>query len=503
MAFTRQPCSFLQVCTVTSRTGTARRHPGDLVDLDAKWKQHKRPPWSDIVSSDQQLNSLSLMLSGSNKRDQHGVNGQQSLANDNQVKSLSSMPSGSKRRGRELVSDDSSKPKGKGKMKQPQRRRTIVNGESAPTSKAVPLSYEDRIKEKSVGESAKILTDRVSKRTESVMALLGDLFLAYDKMPWTARAQELKADSKAMRGELKRINRYIINILVKCKKGRLTEEAAKKRLVGAHNRLNNFLQKIENAREGLKQSTGYANVDESSYHDLEKTRNLDAIFAKNMDFSSEYLREKLASEIPFDIKELDLVDLHSKFSNFKSRLYDKENNKVDIQDFEGLQEALNRAGWGKTPNHLEQIAMEVETAIGKQINNPCIRVLLSAAIKEMKDLKVDEMERDMCNMFKKWAATFNYAKENGFSCGICLHKAGEKLACLPVLSWELERERFGNRIWPSCHGCKSRVAVAERSFVNCQGLGFDICFSLSDVIGLYLISYFPRSEVCGFLYLDS
>ncbi|XP_039024978.1 uncharacterized protein LOC120158120 [Hibiscus syriacus] len=357
-----------------------------------------------LLSSDQQLNSLSLMLSGSNKRDQHGVNGQQSLANDNQVKSLSSMPSGSKRRGRELVSDDSSKPKGKGKMKQPQRRRTIVNGESAPTSKAVPLSYEDRIKEKSVGESAKILTDRVSKRTESVMALLGDLFLAYDKMPWTARAQELKADSKAMRGELKRINRYIINILVKCKKGRLTEEAAKKRLVGAHNRLNNFLQKIENAREGLKQIN----------RDLEKTRNLDAIFAKNMDFSSEYLREKLASEIPFDIKELDLVDLHSKFSNFKSRLYDKENNKVDIQDFEGLQEALNRAGWGKTPNHLEQIAMEVETAIGKQINNPCIRVLLSAAIKEMKDLKVDEMERDMCNMFKKWAATFNYAKENGF-----------------------------------------------------------------------------------------
>ncbi|XP_039044136.1 uncharacterized protein LOC120183531 [Hibiscus syriacus] len=124
-----------------------------------------------LLSDDNQLNSFGSMPSGSNKRDQHGVCGQQLLPNDNQVNSLSSMPSGSKKRGRELVSDDSSKAKGKGKMKQSRRRRTIVNGESAPTSKAVRVSYEEHIKEKSVGGSAKILTDRVSKRTESVNSL--------------------------------------------------------------------------------------------------------------------------------------------------------------------------------------------------------------------------------------------------------------------------------------------------------------------------------------------
>ncbi|KAL4351542.1 hypothetical protein GQ457_06G025790 [Hibiscus cannabinus] len=131
------------------------------------------------------------------------------------------------------------------------------------------------------------------------------------------------------------------------------------------------------------------------------------------DYSPKELREKLASGIPFDIKEIDdhgslptLDDLHSKFSDFKSQLYDKENNKVGFSDFEGLQEALHMCEWGETPDYLEDIAVETETAIGKQINKPGIRVLLSAA---MKDLK---LERDMSNVLKKWAATLNYAKEN-------------------------------------------------------------------------------------------
>ncbi|XP_039044129.1 uncharacterized protein LOC120183519 [Hibiscus syriacus] len=252
-----------------------------------------------LLSDNNQLNSLSSMPTGSNKRDQHGANEQQLLPNDNQ---LNSMSSGSKKRGRELVSDDSSRAKGKGKMKQSRSRRTIVNGESSSSGKKTAraskaVSYEEHIKEKSVGQCAKILTDRVFKRTESVMALLGELFLTYDqiKMPWTARAKILIADLKAMRAALRRSNRYIMRILVNHKKRRLTEDVAKMRLVGANNRLDGFLQKLQNAREELKQIS----------NDLEKARNLDAVFINNMAYSPEDLREELASGMPFDIEELD------------------------------------------------------------------------------------------------------------------------------------------------------------------------------------------------------
>ncbi|KAK8588724.1 hypothetical protein V6N13_087627 [Hibiscus sabdariffa] len=385
-----------------------------------------------LLPCDNQVNLLSSMHSGSNKSDQHGANGQLLLPNDNQVNLLSSMLSGSKKRGPELVSDNLSNTKGKGKMKKPQRQRANFNGEStsgkppAPASKAV--DYEELIKEKSVGYSAKVLTDRVLKRTESMLALQYLLRLTYEqiKKPWPAGLQKIKIDMEDMGAKLKRINQDITDIPVNHNEGVLTEAVAKKKLMDAEKELNEFLKDLTKARKGLKQIR----------QKLEKTRNLDGFFTNSADYSSKELREKLASGIPFDIKEIDdqnqdhgslstLDDLHSKFSNFKSQLYDKENNKVGLAlydkennkvgfpDFKGLQEAL-RMSEGETPDYLEDIAVEIETAICKQINKPGIRVLLSAAMKEMKDLKFEELEQDMSNVFKKWAATLNYAKENGF-----------------------------------------------------------------------------------------
>ncbi|XP_039036278.1 uncharacterized protein LOC120173054 isoform X1 [Hibiscus syriacus] len=224
---------------------------------------------------------------------QHGVNQQLSPC-DNQVNSLGSMPSGSKKRGRELVSDGSSKAKGKGKMKQP-RGRTIVNGKSAPSIKAVLVSYEEHIKGISVETSVKNLTDRVLKRIESVLAVLGELHLIKN-MPSTARAEELERVVKAMIAECEGIKLYTRKKADDYKNNSLTAEAAKERLVDAHYWLEGFLQRLQNAREEVKRIC----------RDLEKVENLVPIFIDNMDHTTpEELREKLASVLPFDIEELD------------------------------------------------------------------------------------------------------------------------------------------------------------------------------------------------------
>ncbi|XP_039036279.1 uncharacterized protein LOC120173054 isoform X2 [Hibiscus syriacus] len=210
------------------------------------------------------------------------------------VNSLGSMPSGSKKRGRELVSDGSSKAKGKGKMKQP-RGRTIVNGKSAPSIKAVLVSYEEHIKGISVETSVKNLTDRVLKRIESVLAVLGELHLIKN-MPSTARAEELERVVKAMIAECEGIKLYTRKKADDYKNNSLTAEAAKERLVDAHYWLEGFLQRLQNAREEVKRIC----------RDLEKVENLVPIFIDNMDHTTpEELREKLASVLPFDIEELD------------------------------------------------------------------------------------------------------------------------------------------------------------------------------------------------------
>ncbi|GMI79701.1 hypothetical protein HRI_001639400 [Hibiscus trionum] len=106
-------------------------------------------------------------------------------------------------------------------------------------------------------------------------------------------------------------------------------------------------------------------------------------------------------------------NLESKVNYLRSQLYDKDNNKVEYKEFQGLEEALKNTAWGKTPDYLQPIALRIETARGKatEVAHIAIQVPVCAAIKEMEDFAVEDLDWDT---LKKWGATLNRAKELGF-----------------------------------------------------------------------------------------
>ncbi|KAA3471989.1 pentafunctional arom polypeptide [Gossypium australe] len=51
----------------------------------------------------------------------------------------------------------------------------------------------------------------------------------------------------------------------------------------------------------------------------------------------------------------------------KNQVYDKNNNnKVEFQDFQGLEQALNKTARGKIPDYLEPIAICIENVRRKK-----------------------------------------------------------------------------------------------------------------------------------------
>ncbi|KAH1084449.1 hypothetical protein J1N35_024210 [Gossypium stocksii] len=108
--------------------------------------------------------------------------------------------------------------------------------------------------------------------------------------------------------------------------------------------------------------------------------------------------------------------VRSKFCDLENQLYDKGNDKVEFKDFPGLEQALKNTTRGKLPEYLESIAIQIEEDRGKttDVFHIPIQVLLCAAIKEMKDFSVEDLD---WGSLKKWSATLNCAKKYGFQVG--------------------------------------------------------------------------------------
>ncbi|KAH1084447.1 hypothetical protein J1N35_024208 [Gossypium stocksii] len=105
--------------------------------------------------------------------------------------------------------------------------------------------------------------------------------------------------------------------------------------------------------------------------------------------------------------------IQSKFRDLENQLYEKGNDKVECKDFPGLEQALKNTAWGEIPEYLESIAIQIEKDRGKttDVFHIAIQVLVCAAIKEMKDFSVGDLDWDT---LKKWGATLNYAEKFGF-----------------------------------------------------------------------------------------
>ncbi|KAK5787362.1 hypothetical protein PVK06_042016 [Gossypium arboreum] len=105
--------------------------------------------------------------------------------------------------------------------------------------------------------------------------------------------------------------------------------------------------------------------------------------------------------------------VQSKFRDLENQLYDNGNDKVECKDFPGLEQALKNTAWGEIPEYLESIAIQIEKDRGKttDVFHIAIQVLVCAAIKEMKDFSVGDLDWDT---LKKWGTTLNYVEKFGF-----------------------------------------------------------------------------------------
>lgn len=107
---------------------------------------------------------------------------------------------------------------------------------------------------------------------------------------------------------------------------------------------------------------------------------------------------------------------YSTFNELENQLCDKDNNKVDVTDFHGLEQALNNSDCCKTPAYLKPIGTRIENVRGKATDfcHIGIQILVCAAIQEMEEVSIKELNWDT---LKKWAATLNKAKGLGFEVG--------------------------------------------------------------------------------------
>ncbi|KAK8633109.1 hypothetical protein V6N13_013963 [Hibiscus sabdariffa] len=108
-----------------------------------------------------------------------------------------------------------------------------------------------------------------------------------------------------------------------------------------------------------------------------------------------------------------LENLSFDLSNLENLLIDKAKYRMEYKIFQGLEQALKNTAWGKTPDYLESIANRIEKARGKatEVFHIPVQVLVCAAIKEMEDLAVENLDWDT---LEKWGATLKYAKDFGF-----------------------------------------------------------------------------------------
>ena len=98
-------------------------------------------------------------------------------------------------------------------------------------------------------------------------------------------------------------------------------------------------------------------------------------------------------------------------SSLENEVYGPENIEVGVSSFQGLREAVTSNAWGTTPDQLEPIATRIKLVRPANKEYSITAVLVYAAIKEMEDTKSSNLNLDM---LRKWRATLNRAKQEGF-----------------------------------------------------------------------------------------
>ncbi|XVE62087.1 hypothetical protein DITRI_Ditri06bG0091400 [Diplodiscus trichospermus] len=300
-------------------------------------------------------------------------------------------------------------------------RPTVEIGESSdpqqPEAKGKELCVKELLKTKNVPEVAKILGDRVYRRSRIVQG--ADLESCRHLL--TTQMNNKMSDRQTLVASLNLI---------------LTKLSPQPGLENIQRNLKEVRSKHKQEDAGTEQilieiEDEIKRFDEQRQRDLLKANTLgDALISKE-GVSQETLRKELSSLHPSLFREEITTDVPTagqdqeslqiygqlqytvkQLEDLKNKIFDKDNNEVDVPHFPGLEVELNKTG-GNIPAHLVPIAKEIREARGKptEFAHRNIEVLVCAAIHEMKKLRYEELDRDM---LLKCGATFNRAKEFGF-----------------------------------------------------------------------------------------
>lgn len=267
-----------------------------------------------------------------------------------------------------------------GRITKKQCRGTFFTDESSTLQQPEPKRKE-LISGKTVKEGAKVLVDRIDRRLNKTYGKVYKMVAmkASQLCPQVFGSLEQIETRWPVLSDLQKVKQNIKEILENHKGRILSEAEAKQKLL-----------QVEKELEQLDQ------LEEFNGETIEKL------------YSACSQMKEVGGSLP--TRE----EIQSKFSELEKEIYAKDNNKVDVEDFLGLQQALdNITGWGRLPNYLEPIAIRIEEARGKatEISQIGSQLLVCAAINETENLLVKDLDLDR---LKKWGATLNKAKEHGF-----------------------------------------------------------------------------------------
>ncbi|KAG4177635.1 hypothetical protein ERO13_A11G320250v2 [Gossypium hirsutum] len=284
-----------------------------------------------------------------------------------------------------------------GRITKKQCRGTFFTDESSTLQQPEPKRKE-LISGKTVKEGAKVLVDRIDRRLNKTYGKVYKMVAmkASQLCPQVFGSLEQIETRWPVLSDLQKVKQNIKEILEN-HKGRLLPEAeAKQKLL-----------QVEKELEQLDQ------LEEFNGETVEEDTNM----------GTETLIKEFCSTYPW-LCSLDqdpdqdhgslstLEGIQSLLKSLENQLYDENNNKVSVKDFEGLKEALKKTnGLDLLPDYLRPIANQIEEARGEAtgIAHSYFQVFVCAAIKEMQDLAPVEMD-----MLKKWAAALNCARQHGF-----------------------------------------------------------------------------------------
>ncbi|XP_022767094.1 uncharacterized protein LOC111311722 [Durio zibethinus] len=281
-----------------------------------------------------------------------------------------------------------------------------------PKGKGVPV--EELLKKHSALKVLKILGDRVNRQIK--IDERADLYSCVSLMKYVME-NEVVDLYQPIFDSLNRIKKIwpprtdLENIKKKIKE---EEDKERKKKNGARRAGAATMEVTDEMKQTLKEIEKMIERSiEKRREDTTKVENLEKILTTE-GVSVDTLREELSSAFPWLFWEKTAaneptVDQGS-WRTREKKLFAKDKNKVDVSNFQGLEDEITTAELNDLPRYLKLVARKLEDHRGEATDfaDANILALLFDNLKEMESLRPEQLS--LSTLFK-WGATVNKAKE--------------------------------------------------------------------------------------------